>query len=179
MVCYMKKLLGLVLGVLVLSFFSCSHDEELVDKQDLEDVVAASPESSSESPKLSPEEDLYAKPITFVPQKVHFAFDKSTLESEYFEGLQRMADYLQANSNVSLIIEGHCDERGTNEYNLALGQRRAESVKSYLVNLGVSANRISTVSYGEEKLWIVKQDMTREEHKKNRRAEFVLGSSLS
>lgn len=178
MVCHTKKWLSVWFALVVLSLYSCSHDEELATKERAEDVVVASSESSSDSPSLSPEEDLYRKAATFSPKNVYFSFDKSVVESESFDNLQRLADYMQANSNVSLIIEGHCDERGTNEYNLALGQRRAESVKAYLVNLGIVASRISTVSYGEEKLWVVKQNMTREDHKKNRRAEFVLGTSL-
>ena len=82
---------------------------------------------------------------------IHFDYDKSFIREDAKPILQEVADYLKANPAASILIEGHCDERGTPEYNLALGERRAESAKTYLVSLGVKASAVSTVSFGEEK----------------------------
>lgn len=82
---------------------------------------------------------------------VHFDFDKYNIRSDQAPLMQANASWLKANPNVNVIVEGNCDERGTNEYNMALGERRAKAGKDYLSNLGVDSNRISTVSYGEER----------------------------
>jgi len=82
---------------------------------------------------------------------IHFEFDKYTLTPEARESLKKNADWLRKNPNVKILIEGHADERGTNEYNLALGEKRAHSARQYLVELGIPADRLSTVSYGEER----------------------------
>jgi peptidoglycan-associated lipoprotein len=82
---------------------------------------------------------------------IYFDFDKSDLRPDAREGLQANAGYLKGNSSVQITIEGNCDERGSNEYNLALGKRRAEAAYKYLVDLGVESSRMTTVSYGEEK----------------------------
>jgi peptidoglycan-associated lipoprotein len=81
---------------------------------------------------------------------VYFDYDRSHVRSDATSTLQGNAGYLKQNSGT-VTVEGHCDNRGTNEYNLALGQRRADSTKTYLVNLGVSSSSLRTVSYGEEK----------------------------
>jgi peptidoglycan-associated lipoprotein len=83
-----------------------------------------------------------------------------------------LAEGLKASKNAVVQIEGHCDERGTVEYNLALGERRAQSVKNFLSQLGVESSRLSTISYGEEKP--VVQGHTEDAWLKNRRAEFVI-----
>jgi len=82
---------------------------------------------------------------------VYFDYDQAFIRSDAASALQNNANYLRKNVSTSVSIEGHCDERGTNEYNLALGQRRAQSAKDYIVNLGIGDNRMRTVSYGEEK----------------------------
>jgi peptidoglycan-associated lipoprotein len=87
----------------------------------------------------------------FMTERVYFDFDKSMLKLEAQSLLKKKAEWLKANSNTKLLIEGNCDERGTPEYNLALGERRAESAKKFLVDLGIDAKRISTISYGEER----------------------------
>ena len=83
--------------------------------------------------------------------RVFFEFDKSDLKADARQTLQRQADWLRANPGVTVTVEGHCDERGTREYNIALGDRRATAVRNYLVALGINASRISTISYGEER----------------------------
>ncbi len=86
-----------------------------------------------------------------VGDRVFFATDSHTLSNEAQSTLRLQAEWLNENPNTRITIEGHCDERGTREYNLALGERRAASVKRYLSSLGVSASRIETVSYGKER----------------------------
>jgi peptidoglycan-associated lipoprotein len=84
-------------------------------------------------------------------ENIHFDFDKSFIRADAKPVLGKVAAFLKKNPGAKLQIEGHCDERGTPEYNLALGQRRANSAMKYLVNLGIDASRLSTISYGEEK----------------------------
>jgi peptidoglycan-associated lipoprotein len=87
--------------------------------------------------------------------RVFFAYDQSDISSEGQQILQRQADWLKRYSQVSVTIEGHCDERGTREYNLALGERRAAAVKNVLVALGIPAARIKTISYGKDRPIVV------------------------
>lgn len=89
--------------------------------------------------------------VRFEQENIYFDFDKSNLKMDAQEILKQKAAFLKANPNDSVLIEGNCDERGTSEYNLALGDRRANSAKKFLVNLGVAASRIKTISYGEER----------------------------
>ena len=86
-----------------------------------------------------------------VPDRVFFATNKSSLTTKSRETLRKQATYLRKNKNLSVTIEGHADERGTREYNLALGERRANAAKDYLMTYGISGKRISTISYGKEK----------------------------
>ncbi|MBB4285493.1 peptidoglycan-associated lipoprotein Pal [Roseospira goensis] len=86
-----------------------------------------------------------------VGDRVFFAFDSYNLDSQAQQTLRRQAAWLQQYPQYSAVIEGHADERGTREYNLALGERRATAARNYLVSLGVPANRVSTVSYGKER----------------------------
>jgi peptidoglycan-associated lipoprotein len=103
---------------------------------------------------------------------VHFDFDKYNLRAEDRDALNRHAKWFLENQKYSALIEGHCDEKGTEEYNLALGERRAEAVKKYLSDMGVGAARIKTVSYGEE--YPLDTAQTEEAFAKNRRAHFVV-----
>ena len=82
---------------------------------------------------------------------IYFDFDSSTLRADARDGLAANAAYLKGNGSVAVVIEGNTDERGSSEYNLALGKRRAEAAYKYLVDTGIAASRLSTVSYGEEK----------------------------
>jgi peptidoglycan-associated lipoprotein len=108
----------------------------------------------------------------FPDEDVHFEFDKSSLLSDAQDNLRAKAKWLMAHPDVSAIIEGHCDERGTNEYNMALGDRRAGSAKSFLVDTGVVDSRLTTISYGEEKP--VDPESNEEAWAKNRRVHFVI-----
>lgn len=112
--------------------------------------------------------------ITVIRERVHFEFDRSRITDEAAAVLQRKAEVLQEHPELRITIEGHCDERGSLEYNMALGQRRAQSVQRYLTGLGVSAEQFSTVSYGEERP--VAQGSNERAWAQNRRAEFVIGN---
>jgi peptidoglycan-associated lipoprotein len=87
--------------------------------------------------------------------RVYFGYDKSDITAESRAILTKQADWMKRHGNVTVTVEGHCDERGTREYNLALGERRATSVKNVLVALGIPANRVSTISYGKERPAVV------------------------
>jgi peptidoglycan-associated lipoprotein len=100
--------------------------------------------------------------------RVFFAFDRSDITPESQQILERQADWLRRYPNVTVTIEGHCDERGTREYNLALGERRAQAVKNVLVASGIPASRISTISYGKERPAVV--GSSEEAYAQNRRA---------
>ena len=86
-----------------------------------------------------------------VPDRVFFATNETVLTTASRETLRKQAAWLRKNSDVTIVLEGHADERGTREYNLALGERRANSVKDYLMTYGISGNRISVISYGKER----------------------------
>ena len=105
---------------------------------------------------------------------VYFEFDKADLIEEARARLARNAEWLRSHPEFEITIEGHCDERGTNEYNLALGERRAAAAKDYLASLGVGATRLRTLSYGEERPQC--SDSTESCWARNRRAHFVVTS---
>ncbi|MEJ2043874.1 MAG: peptidoglycan-associated lipoprotein Pal [Reinekea sp.] len=102
---------------------------------------------------------------------VYFDFDESDIRSEFRDMLDAHAEFLAANPNQMVVLEGHADERGTREYNLALGERRAKQVAAYLQVKGVSAAQIDTVSYGEERPLAIGK--TEAEYSQNRRVELV------
>jgi peptidoglycan-associated lipoprotein len=104
-------------------------------------------------------------------EDIYFVFDKSTIEPEAREILKRLAGLLGSNKNYSLVVEGHCDERGTVEYNLALGQSRADAAMKYLVDLGLDKESIKTITYGKERPLDPGHD--EEAWAKNRRAHFL------
>ena len=108
----------------------------------------------------------------FENEDILFEFDSASLSVEAQEILRAKAEWLRGNPRARVMIEGHCDERGTNEYNLALGDRRAFSAKSFLVDLGIDDARLTTISYGEEQP--IDSRSSEEAWAKNRRAHFVI-----
>ncbi len=116
--------------------------------------------------------DMMMSKNRFLSENVHFAFDSAILDSQAQELLKQKAMWLRDFPDAKVVIEGHCDERGTNAYNLALGERRAESAKAFLVNLGISGARLTTISYGEEKPLDLGHN--EEAWAKNRRDAFAL-----
>ena len=107
-------------------------------------------------------------------QRIHFDYDKYNIRHDAAAIVEKNAEYLKSNPTIWIQIEGHCDERGSAEYNLALGEKRASAVKDYLIKLGIEKKRLSVISYGEEKALEAGSD----EHawSMNRRAEFIVVS---
>jgi len=104
-------------------------------------------------------------------QTIHFDFNRYNLRSEDRSTLDSNAECLKERSEMMVTIEGHCDDRGTEEYNIALGDKRARAAKKYLINLGISKGRLKTISYGEGRG--VCSEFTEECWEQNRRSEFV------
>ena len=103
---------------------------------------------------------------------IYFAFDSSAVDAEQASRMETNAQFLRGNPNVTIRVEGNCDPRGTQEYNLALGERRAQSGKRYLAGLGVDPSRMTTISFGEEKLLLFGHDEL--SWAQNRRDDFVI-----
>ena len=117
-----------------------------------------------------------AQELVSVGDTVYFAFDSFALDGQAQQTLDQQAGILLKNQGVSVVVEGHCDDRGTREYNLALGERRATAVKDYLVAYGVNPNRIRVVSYGKERLAVL--GATEAAWAKNRRATTVVAGAV-
>lgn len=126
---------------------------------------APAPKVEAAPPKPAPE------PIDLVSLRIQFAFDDYSLSTKAKENLEKLAAWLSKNPKEKIQIEGHTCDIGTSEYNLALGERRANSAKKYLEGLGISEARISTISYGEERPLVPNKNEA--ERSKNRRDEFV------
>ncbi|MCK5899520.1 peptidoglycan-associated lipoprotein Pal, partial [bacterium] len=150
------------------------QQEEEVVKEEAQIAVEQDAEKSVEAPKAvtiisaPPEESDVA---IFDLEMVYFAYDKSIITTAFGEALQKNYEWIAENPDVQIQLEGHCDERGTNEYNLALGERRAKAVFDYLINLGASPSQFSLVSFGEERP--ADQGSNEVAWRKNRRVEFT------
>ncbi len=177
-----KVLKGLLIALPVLAVTACSSSDEAAENAGSEttnqqqttsgsteqvDTTVVSPMDENE--QLS-EQELKEQALR-ENQTIYFAFDNSTIASDYEEMLAAHASYLSKTPELKVTIEGHADERGTPEYNIALGERRAQAVAKYLEALGVQADQISIVSYGEEKPLQLGQ--SEEIYAKNRRAVLV------
>lgn len=126
----MKKLLSLFAAIVVLS--GCSSMSSMFGGTECDSKLARDFMANAED-------------------RVFFAFDSSAITDNSAEILQTQVKWLKKHENVNVIVQGYCDERGTREYNLALGERRANAVKQYLISQGIAADRISTISYGKER----------------------------
>ena len=167
-------ILTLCLAVALASITGCAGKKKPPEKQQ---TVQRAPERKpapapkiQEPPKRPEQRDTV--PANLRLDTVYFDFDKSNIRSDQRSAMNRNAEILSKYKTVRIQIEGHCDERGTNEYNLALGQRRADAAKQYLVEYGISSSRISTVSYGEERP--VDRGHNETSWSKNRRCAFVI-----
>jgi len=180
-------------SLVLISFTAGCAKKEIIKGEPVvkENAVAAKPsdvKESDQSKTAAPKEDpgkTAMAPEATVPQTskpkpasrfrdkdIHFDFDEYALKPESRITLKAYADLLRKKNEYEVRIEGHCDERGTSEYNLALGQRRAEEAMNYLVTLGIDAERIRTISYGEE--MPVDSRSSEEAWAKNRRDHFLL-----
>ena len=153
------------------------------------DSEAVQEEAVNDSEALGPSESLYtdeASSTEFFPEgenvlegrtsgpmlPIYFDFDASRIREDQAERIGQNGDFLRTNQDYYVRIEGNCDSRGTNEYNLALGERRAQAAKKYLIRLGIAEDRLSTLSWGEEKPLVFGQDEV--SWAQNRRDDFVL-----
>lgn len=142
-----------------------AKEEELARQRELEEQRLKEKEEAEKR-------EIAESIAKFENEDIYFEFDSAALLPMAQEILKKKAAYLETNSGVSVVVEGHCDERGTNEYNLALGDRRARSAVSFLVDLGISASRLTAISYGEERP--IDSGNSEEVWAKNRRAHFVI-----
>lgn len=116
-----------------------------------EDIARPTDQKTGSADEFTSADGVVMNRERFINADIFFEFDSSTLSTEAEAILKAKAEWMRRNPSLTIVIEGHCDNRGTTEYNLALGERRAESVKGFLIDLGVSDTRIRTISYGEER----------------------------
>lgn len=178
------KLLALI-AILSISACSANKDASMDGMSDIdgyseiegeaidgENIDGESMSSLEDLENYEPDADANIAFMTDVVNIVFFDFDSSELNADSRTTLQDQAAWLDINPGTEIMIEGHCDERGTREYNLALGAKRAAKTQAYLVALGVNENRIRTISYGKERPMIL--DSTTQAWDKNRRAVTIL-----
>jgi peptidoglycan-associated lipoprotein len=163
-----KILKGLVIALPVVTMMACTSTDDSAATAASEEVRIAQEQAEADrkaqdardsmveagkvAPMLTPAEEMKQELMALENnQLVYFDFDRAGISSKYYGILDQHAAFLVKNSGQSVVIEGHCDSRGTPEYNIALGESRAKSVQTYLLNAGVSPSQISVVSYGEEK----------------------------
>ena len=135
----LKKLLMLVFVLTLISACASTQNEEYSDEYDTMESEADAQNLNKEGEEIS------------VSDRVYFGLNQYNISNESANVLNLQADWLKSDDQITIIVEGRCDERGTREYNLALGERRANAVKQYLIKQGIDANRIRTISYGKEK----------------------------
>jgi len=164
----------LVALILTFLFVGCSKEEPPPPTAEAQPRPAAPPPPPpAPAPTPLPGPSISQQAFQeFQNQDIYFDFDKYDLRTDARTTLDRKASFLNQNSSVRVQVEGHCDERGTNEYNLALGERRANAAKQYLTTAGISAGRLSTISYGEERP--LDPGHNEAAWARNRRAHFVI-----
>ncbi len=168
-----KVLKGLAIALPMLTLAACSSTDSSTDS-----TAGQTSNNNDQTTVVTPvegqgtmtEQELRNQELR-QSQTVFFAFDDTAILPEYEAMLEAHAEYLRKNPELKVIVEGHADERGTPEYNIALGERRANAVSKYLQALGVPANQIAIVSYGEEKPLVLGQSDSA--YAKNRRAVLV------
>jgi peptidoglycan-associated lipoprotein len=153
-----KRILSLLAVLVVVA--GCSHPEKdtgsITTDATTQTAVTATPAPVDNGAIPGTQQDL----VVNVGDRVFFGYDKSDLTPEARTTIEKQAQWLKTYPHINVSIEGHCDERGTREYNLALGERRAASVKNYLVALGIEASRLQTISYGKERPAVTGSDET-------------------
>jgi peptidoglycan-associated lipoprotein len=176
----MKNFFVAVTVILALSCFGCAK-KQVAGPAEMQQPSAAE-QQAKKAPEMITEERVAKVETKEIPSKVveisgmfediHFDFDKYDIREDAKPVLKKVSDHLIKNTAQGVLIEGHCDERGTSEYNLGLGDRRAKATRDYLVSLGVPSSRIEMISYGKEKPLCTEH--TEECWAKNRRSHFVI-----
>lgn len=165
---YRLAALFLILPVLFLAGCASEQPEPEVAPEPV-------PEAPSAEPAPAPEpEPAPMNALDSLERTIYFDFDEYTIRGEFHATLQGHAEYLAANPSAAVTIEGHCDERGTREYNIGLGERRANAIRQALTSQGASSSQITTVSYGEERPVELGHDESA--WSRNRRGEIVYTS---
>ena len=165
-----KVLKGLMLALPVIAVAACSSHKN--NNNDQTSGLADGSNSGMNSGNMSSDEQARLQMQELQKNNiVYFGLDKYEIQSEFAQMLDAHANFLRSNPSYKVTVEGHADERGTPEYNIALGERRASAVKMYLQGKGVSADQISIVSYGKEKPAVLGHDESA--YAKNRRAVLV------
>lgn len=154
----------LVFGLAI--FTGCAEKKTVVTDGSAQEQKVAAAQTAEQSAKMR------AAAIAATVSDINFDFDKSNIRPDAREILKTNADVFLNNSASTIVIGGYCDERGTAEYNMALGQKRAQEAKKYLVNLGIKESKMKTISYGEERP--LDPGSNEEAWAKNRRAHFVV-----
>lgn len=157
--------------VMVVAFSGCKKKKPTVVEPSLNGSTTAEQTTTTGLPEVDQDSLLWNEATGL--QKVYFDFDSNALRPDAIDILNKNGDKIKQVPNVKIQIEGHCDERGTQEYNLALGERRALAVRDYLVKVGVSGDRLLTISFGEEKPAVEGHDESA--WGQNRRASFNKG----
>lgn len=139
-------------------------------QEDMAKIESKDVKTEAQKIETTPVKEPAKKPSAL--ENIYFDFDKYDIRDDAKPILRSVSDRFLKNKSTKMLIEGHCDDRGTNEYNLALGERRAKSARDYLVSLGVAKDRIDIISFGEEKPVCTEQ--TEDCWQKNRRAQFVV-----
>lgn len=159
----LRKTTFIILGIAIM--FGCAP-KETVKPEEPKPAPAPAPQAEeAPQPQATPQPEIKL-------ESIYFDFDRSSIRNDAAQVLKKNAETLKGASGIRVRIEGNCDERGTNEYNMALGERRANSARDYLINLGIDKNILTTVSYGEEKP--VCTEHNEECWSKNRRVDFVV-----
>jgi peptidoglycan-associated lipoprotein len=164
MVIRKQALFAALLGLSLLTFSGCADDKATDSGMKTDKMPAESLDSANIG--------VMDGRSTPGMKSVYFDYDKSNIRQDQVASMQINADFIKKNAKSAFRIEGNCDPRGTAEYNMALGERRALSAKKYLVNLGVPAATMTTVSYGKERILV--QGMDEASYAQNRRDDFVL-----
>lgn len=159
-----------MLSVLAAAVAACSHAQPVAE------APAAPPPAPVKAapPPEKPAAQEIAKPTPLVPvpsDSIYFDFDRADLKPEAKNELATLGTLLAKNPSLTVRVEGNCDERGTEEYNIALGQRRADAAKKYLVNMGAATGQITTISYGKDRPRAKGHD--EESWRQNRRDDFI------
>lgn len=170
----LKSILLTLIAALVVSGCAKPHatDDSTSIAKPPSDMAIAAPQPTLAEPPSSDMSSAQVAAAQVVLEQVYFDYDQSTLSDQARATLATNATILQIAPALKVSIEGHCDDRGSDEYNLALGERRAQTVRAYLVSLGIAPERLVTISYGEE--MPVEKGATEMAWAKNRRAEFKM-----